>query len=105
MRLSHKTQPQQKKKTTPVSPLDESLINKLASDRARKAGLKSRMNGRRRGIDPTTSERDYTADEIEFMTAMQRHIEQSGNKFPLTDSPGVVLEVIRSLGYTMSEEL
>jgi hypothetical protein len=52
---------------------------------------------RRRQIDPTTCERDYTADEIEFMRAMDDYKRRSGRQFPTWSE---VLEVVRSLGYT-----
>lgn len=51
---------------------------------------------RRRRIDPTTFEKAYTDDELEFMTAMQRFKVQSGKTFP---SFGDVLGVARGLGY------
>src|SRR4029079_15482568 len=51
---------------------------------------------RRRRIDPTTFEKQYTDDEIEFMNAMQRFKVQSGKAFP---SHGDVLHVAYSLGY------
>lgn len=51
---------------------------------------------RRRQIDPTTCERDYTPDEIEFMGAMDEYKRHNGRMFPTCSE---VLEVIRSLGY------
>ena len=51
---------------------------------------------RRRRIDPTTFEKQYTDDELEFMNAMQRYKVQSGKPFP---SHGEVLQVAQSLGY------
>jgi hypothetical protein len=51
---------------------------------------------RRRLIDPTTCERDYGADEIEFMQALERYKRTSGRMFPTCSE---VLEVVRSLGY------
>jgi hypothetical protein len=51
---------------------------------------------RRRRIDPTTFEKQYTDDELEFMTAMQRYKVQTGKAFP---SYGEVLRVARELGY------
>ena len=51
---------------------------------------------RRRRIDPTTFEKQYTDDELEFMNAMQRYKVQSGKSFP---SHGDVLRVAFSLGY------
>lgn len=51
---------------------------------------------RRRQIDPTTCERDYTDDEIEFMNALDQYKRTSGRMFPTCSE---VLEVIRNLGY------
>jgi hypothetical protein len=51
---------------------------------------------RRRQIDPTTCERDYSTDEIEFMGALDAYKRRSGRMFPTCSE---VLEVIRSLGY------
>ncbi|HBH52376.1 MAG TPA: hypothetical protein DDY91_10830 [Planctomycetaceae bacterium] len=51
---------------------------------------------RRRQIDPTTCERDYSADEVEFMNAMNRYRRRTGRNFPTWSE---VLEVVRSLGY------
>ena len=51
---------------------------------------------RRRHIDPTTCERDYSGDEIEFMRAMDDYKRDSGRMFPTCSE---VLEVIRALGY------
>ena len=51
---------------------------------------------RRRQIDPTTCERDYTDEEIDFMKAMDDYKRKSGRQFPTWSE---VLEVIRSLGY------
>jgi hypothetical protein len=51
---------------------------------------------RRRQIDPTTCERDYTDGEVEFMNALDDYKRTSGRMFPTCSE---VLEVIRSLGY------
>ena len=51
---------------------------------------------RRRRIDPTTFEKQYTDDELEFMNAMQRFKERSGKAFP---THGDVLKVAVELGY------
>ena len=55
---------------------------------------------RRRQIDPTTCERDYTAEEVEFMNAMNNYKRTSGRMFPTCSE---VLEVIRNLGYVKQE--
>lgn len=52
---------------------------------------------RRRQIDPTTCERDYTEHEVEFMNALDEYKRKSGRMFPTCSE---VLEVVRSLGYT-----
>jgi hypothetical protein len=51
---------------------------------------------RRRQIDPTTCEREYTPDEVEFMNALDEYKRTSGRMFPTCSE---VLEVIRGLGY------
>ena len=53
-------------------------------------------SGRRRFVDPTTCERDYSAAELEFMQAMQEYKQISGRPFPAWTE---VLEVVRGLGY------
>ena len=51
---------------------------------------------RRRQIDPTTCEREYTIEEVEFMNALDEYKRTSGRMFPTCSE---VLEVIRGLGY------
>jgi hypothetical protein len=51
---------------------------------------------RRRHIDPTTCERDYQPDEVEFMQAVEQYKRRSGRQFPTCSE---LLEVVRSLGY------
>ena len=51
---------------------------------------------RRRQIDPTTCERDYSDAEVEFMNALDEYKRKSGRMFPTCSE---VLEVIRDLGY------
>lgn len=51
---------------------------------------------RRRQIDPTTCERDYSEDEVEFMNALDEYKRKNGRMFPTCSE---VLEVIRDLGY------
>lgn len=53
-------------------------------------------HGRRRMIDPTTCERDYAAEELEFMQALDQYKRSSGRMFPTCSE---VLEVLKSLGY------
>lgn len=51
---------------------------------------------RRRQIDPTTCERDYTPDEIEFMSAIDEYKRRSRRQFPTCSE---YLEVLIALGY------
>lgn len=51
---------------------------------------------RRRQIDPTTCERDYSGDEVEFMQAMDAYKRKNGRMFPTCSE---ILEVVRDLGY------
>ena len=53
-------------------------------------------HGRRRLIDPATCERDYAADELEFMQALDHYKRTSGRMFPTCSE---ILEVVKSLGY------
>jgi hypothetical protein len=57
---------------------------------------------RRRQIDPTTCERDYSPDEVEFMSALDDYKRRSGRMFPTCSE---VLEVIKALGYEKRAEL
>jgi hypothetical protein len=75
----------------------EPWINAAASQRATRAAKARNASSRRRYIDPTTCERDYTADEIELMQAIQAYKQSSGRMFPTWSE---VLEVIKALGYT-----
>lgn len=56
---------------------------------------------RRRQIDPTTCERDYSVDEVEFMRALEAYKRTSGRMFPTCSE---VLEVLRGLGYERQSE-
>ena len=56
---------------------------------------------RRRHIDPTTCERDYSNDEIEFMHALDAYKRASGRMFPTCSE---ILEVLRDLGYARIDQ-
>jgi hypothetical protein len=62
----------------------------------RRLGERRAKVSRRRQIDPTTCERDYSSDEVEFMSALDEYKRRSGRMFPTCSE---VLEVVRSLGY------
>lgn len=61
----------------------------------RKLERRAKVN-RRRQIDPTTCERDYSDAEVEFMSALDDYKRRSGRMFPTCSE---ILEVIVSLGY------
>ncbi len=67
----------------------------LCPEQDRRGGPRRKVE-RRRQIDPTTCERDYTNDEIEFMRAMDEYKRKAGRQFPTWSE---VLEVIKSMGY------
>lgn len=77
----------------PVTPVTE-VTPPSVEDRREIADR--RRQDRRRQIDPTTCERDYSLAEIEFMRAMDDYKRRSGRPFPTWSE---VLEVINSLGY------
>jgi hypothetical protein len=83
-------------------PLDPSLqgneawINRRARDQATRAANARQISGRRRFVDPTTCERDYSQAEMEFMLAMNEYKKKSGRMFPTWSE---VLEVLLALGY------
>ncbi len=64
--------------------------------RASNAAKARRDSGRRRYVDPCTSDLQYTNAETEFMMAMHEYIRSSGRKFPTHSE---YLEVLISLGY------
>jgi hypothetical protein len=61
----------------------------------------ARKQQRRRQIDPTTCEREYTDQEIQFMHALDNYKRAAGRMFPTCSE---ILEVIRSLGYVQLSE-
>jgi hypothetical protein len=86
----------------------DTLFHERRDNKERRGKLIARSDGphppkerrarkeRRRRIDPTTFEKQYTEDELEFMNAMQQFKVQSCKSFP---SHGDVLRVAFSLGY------
>jgi len=60
-----------------------------------------RKAARRRQIDPTTCERDYSLEEVEFMRALDSYKRTHGRMFPTCSE---ILEVIRDLGYVKVTE-
>jgi hypothetical protein len=71
-------------------------VNRRASAQATRAANARQVSGRRRFVDPTTCEREYSTAEMEFMQAMTEYKQSSGRMFPTWSE---VLEVLRALGY------
>ena len=92
------------KKSSKASPASEELLNETGhrrtADRRQKnepvASNRRKTVRRRRQIDPTTCERDYTDQEIQFMHAMDEYKQLSGRMFPTCSE---ILEVLNKLGY------
>ncbi len=68
----------------------------VAVAKERRIGERREKVNRRRQIDPTTCERDYTDAEVEFMHALDLYKRASGRMFPTCSE---VLEVLMALGY------
>ena len=80
--------------TVPAEFLD--ATDRRAQIRAKRAATARQASGRRRMIDPTTCERDYSESDLEFMQAIQAYKQSSGRSFPTWSE---VLEVLKGLGY------
>jgi hypothetical protein len=76
----------------------------VAIDRRNQAerGERREKGERRRQVDPTTCEREYTDDEIAFMRAMDQYKRDNRRPFPTWSE---VLEVLYSLGYRRVAEV
>jgi hypothetical protein len=66
----------------------------------RRSGKERRTGERRRQVDPTTCEKDYSDEEIIFMKAMDLYKRNNRRPFPTWSE---VLEVLRALGYRKVE--
>lgn len=82
-RMAERRQGERRKENVPVA-------------NERRLGERRAKTPRRRQIDPTTCERDYTPDEVEFMRALDDYKRRSGRMFPTCSE---ILEVLRGLGY------
>ena len=76
-------------------------VNRRATAQATRAANARQTSGRRRFVDPTTCEREYTIAEMEFMHAMHDYKHSSGRMFPTWSE---VLEVLHALGYEKPPE-
>ncbi len=88
-----------KKTKKRLDQLNETGNRKKGDRRKSKSGPVAgdrRKGHRRRQIDPTTCERDYSEMEIEFMQALDEYKRLSGRMFPTCSE---ILEVLFKLGY------
>ena len=92
-----------KKKATKKEPATEVevTIDRRRTDRREEQAEEQKLErrekvNRRRQIDPTTCEREYSDAEVEFMSALDDYKRKSGRMFPTCSE---VLEVILDLGY------
>lgn len=94
-----KTTKKTKATKQPVSPEELELMNETGR---RKSTVKPTVERRkrRRQIDPTTCEREYSDPEVQFMQAMDEYKRASGRMFPTCSE---ILEVITRLGYRQIE--
>lgn len=94
-----KTKAQSKAAKEVTSPQELELLNETGR---RKSNVKPKVERRkrRRQIDPTTCEREYSDPEVEFMQAMDEYKRASGRMFPTCSE---ILEVITRLGYRQVE--
>lgn len=60
-----------------------------------------RTGERRRQIDPTTCERDYNNEEMEFMQAIETYKRDFRRPFPTWSE---ILEVVKAMGYRRVSE-
>ena len=83
------------KSTPPEQPAAERTVAEHEPQFVEKQDRRQKIQ-RRRQIDPTTCERDYSQEEIEFMNALDEYKRNSGRMFPTCSE---ILEVFRILGY------
>jgi len=98
--------------TTAVDETDEAAERRAKSKDRRKREVpvaverrsgkdrRAMLGERRRQVDPTTCEKEYSDDEISFMKAMEQYKRSNRRPFPTWSE---VLEVIRALGYRKTE--
>lgn len=82
-----------------VSVDDKDIVCKShldASQRHHRAVMARKNSGKRRMVDPTTTDKIYSVPELEFSLAMEQYKKVSGRKFPTYSE---TLEVLISLGY------
>jgi hypothetical protein len=78
------------------NPPAEQWVDRRAHEQSMRANKARMASGRRRHVDPTTSEREYTIEQLEFLRAIERYKRENGRPFPTWTE---VLEVVFGLGY------
>src|SRR5947209_8924214 len=96
----HKARPQDAPITPGAEDETREWTDRRATAQAHRAASARNSSRRRRFVDPTTCDRDYSEAEREFMQAMQAYKHSSGRMFPTWSD---VLEVLRYLGYEKTE--
>src|SRR4051812_23317225 len=95
--MNQAPEPKRAAATLPLPAEDgQEWTNRRASAQATRAANARQVSGRRRFVDPTTCEREYSPSELEFMQAMHDYKQTSGRMFPTWSE---VLEVLQTLGY------
>ena len=107
--MAKKTTKKSKKSTKKTSKKELGALNETGKRKADRRQEKSEAEAaasapavearkvkRRRQIDPTTCEREYSAAEVEFMQAMDEYKRASGRMFPTCSE---ILEVLCNMGY------
>jgi hypothetical protein len=84
-----------RKKSIPVA-----VERRSGKDRRAERAMEPEEGSRRRQVDPTTCEKEYSEEELAFMKAMDLYKRNNRRPFPTWSE---VLEVIRSLGYRQVE--
>src|SRR3954462_3944266 len=85
--------PKRTKATLPLPVEDgQEWTDRRASAQASRAANARQLSGRRRFVDPTTCEREYSSSELEFMQAMHEYKQSSGRMFPTWSEVREVLQ-------------
>lgn len=78
-------------------PFEKHSDSKVKKSKCRaKESTNVEEKAQKRRMSPTTSDRNYTTDEVEFMNALAEFKRASGRTFPTCSE---ILGVLKSLGY------
>jgi hypothetical protein len=76
--------------------IEQIIMDKKMSVRLKGSKTTKRGSPGPCGPHPTTGDKDYTEDEVEFMMAVQNYIKLTGHKFPTCSE---MLHIVITLGY------